>query len=320
LAKQHLRAKGKTAPGTHIPVLLNEVIRCLDPRSSDVVVDCTLGFGGHAKEMIKRIAPDGVFIGFDADGIELEKAKRRITRPDVWSHFVNRNFADLADVLKEHAPDGCDVILADIGVSSMQVDDASRGISYKADGPLDMRMNRNNEKTGIDVINSISENELSKALWELSDEPDHQIIAKMIVGQRTVEPITTTGQLIRVVFNAKGLTERTWKKRQKQLGFGSAHPAARMFQTLRILVNDEIDSLIKLLEAAPKCLKPGGRIGVISFHSTEDRLVKESFQAGYKNGIYSATSPKPIVPRTKEIVQNSRSSSAKFRYATRAPK
>jgi len=318
LTKQHLRAKGKTAPGTHIPVLLNEVLRCLNPRPGDVVVDCTLGFGGHAKEMIKRIAPDGVFIGLDADGLELEKAKRRITRPDVWSHFVNRNFADLPDILKEYAPDGCDIILADIGVSSMQVDDASRGISYKADGPLDMRMNRNSAKTGIDVINSISEGELSKALWELSDEPDHKIIAKMIVGQRTVEPITTTGQLIRVVFNAKGLTERTWKKRQKQLGFGSAHPAARTFQTLRILVNDEIGSLIKLLVAAPKCLKPAGRIGVISFHSTEDRLVKESFQTGYKEGTYTAASPKPIVPRTKEIVSNPRSSSAKFRYAVKA--
>ena len=318
MTKQHLRAKGKTAPGTHIPVLLNEVLRCLNPRPGDVVVDCTLGFGGHAKEMIKRIAPDGVFIGLDADGLELEKAKRRITRPDVWSHFVNRNFADLPDILKEYAPDGCDIILADIGVSSMQVDDASRGISYKADGPLDMRMNRNSAKTGIDVINSISEGELSKALWELSDEPDHKIIAKMIVGQRTVEPITTTGQLIRVVFNAKGLTERTWKKRQKQLGFGSAHPAARTFQTLRILVNDEIGSLIKLLVAAPKCLKPAGRIGVISFHSTEDRLVKESFQTGYKEGTYTAASPKPIVPRTKEIVSNPRSSSAKFRYAVKA--
>ena len=315
MAKQHLRAKGKTTPGTHIPVLLNEVIRCLDPQDGDVVVDCTLGYGGHGREFIKKISPSGVFIGLDIDAKELEKTKRRITRPDVWSHFVNRNFAEISDVLKEYAPDGCDIILADIGVSSMQVDDASRGISYKADGPLDMRMDSGSPTTGVDVINSISEEQLSKALLELSDEPDHAIIAKMIIGQRTVEPVRTTSQLIRLVFNAKGLTERTWKKQQKQMGFGSAHPAARTFQTLRILVNDEIGSLVKLLEAAPKCLKPGGRVGVISFHKTEDRLVKESFQTGYKNGVYSATSPKPIVPRTGEIVRNSRSSSAKFRYA-----
>ena len=318
MAKKHLRSKGKTTPGTHTPVLLKEVIRCLAPKAGEVVVDCTLGYGGHAKEMIKRIAPDGVFVGLDADGVELEKAKRRITRPNVWSHFVNRNFADISEAIKEYAPDGCDVIFADIGVSSMQVDDASRGISYRAEGPLDMRMDRNSPPTGIDVINSISQVDLSTALFELSDEPDHEIISQMIVGQRTVEPITTTGQLMRLVFNAKGLTERTWKKKQKQQGFGSGHPAARMFQTLRILVNDEIGSLAKLLAAAPKCLKPGGRVGVISFHSTEDRLVKESFQAGYKSGIYSAISPKPIVPRTSEIVRNSRSSSAKFRYAVMA--
>jgi 16S rRNA (cytosine1402-N4)-methyltransferase len=316
--RKRLRAKGKTSPGTHVPVLLNETLRYLDPKPGDIVVDCTLGFGSHAKEFVKRIAPDGIFIGMDIDAVEMEKAKRRITRPDVWAHFVNRNFADIEEAIKEHAPDGCDIILADIGVSSMQVDDPTRGISYKADGPLDMRMDRNSPTTGIDIINSISQADLSKALFEFSDEPDHEIISTMIIGQRAVEPITKTSQLTRLVFNAKGLTERTWKKKQRQQSFGEGHPAARTFQTLRILVNDELASLQKLLDAAPKCLRPGGRFGVISFHSTEDRLVKNAFRDGYKSGIYSQTTYKPFTPKTKELILNSRSASARFRYAVLA--
>ena len=316
--KRQLRAKGKTKAGTHIPVLLNETLNCLNPEPGQIVVDCTLGFGGHAKHFIKRIGPGGTFIGLDVDGKEFEKTQRRLCNDQVELHFVRSNFSNIKNVLDELGIEGCDIILADIGVSSMQVDDATRGISYKADGPLDMRMDRRLEKTGADLLNELSQEELSNALLNLSDEPDHEIISQMIVGQRISRPIETVAELIRLVFNAKGMTERTWKKDQKALGFGSLHPAARTFQTIRILVNDEISALEKLLADAPSCLNPAGRIGIISFHSTEDRAVKNSFKSNYDSGIYQSISQKPITPRTGELIKNSRSASAKFRYAVKA--
>ena len=171
------------------------------------------------------------------------------------------------------------------------------------------------EKTGADLLATLTQQELSHALRELSDEPDHEIIATCITGQRIATPITTTAQLTRLILNAKGLTDRTWKKKQKQSKFGALHPAARTFQTLRILVNDELGSLEKLLQQAPSCLTPGGRIGIISFHSGEDRIVKQNFQQNHKDGIYRTISPNPLKPRTKEIIKNPRSASAKFRYA-----
>lgn len=315
---RRLYAKGKTKPGTHIPVLLNETLGCLDPKPGRVVVDCTLGFGGHAKEFIKRIAPDGVFVGLDVDESELNRTKKRLKCGNITAHFVRANFSNIRQVLSDLDIEACDIILADIGVSSMQVDNACRGISYKADGPLDMKMDDRLELTGADLLRTLSAQQLSEALWNLSDEPDHEIISQMIVGQRISKPITTVAELTRLVFNAKGLTERTWKKQQKQSDFGSLHPAARTFQTLRILVNDEIGSLEKLLSAAPDCLKPGGRVGIISFHSTEDRAVKNNFKQNYDTGIYSSVSQNPITPSAREIMQNPRSASAKFRYAVKA--
>jgi 16S rRNA (cytosine1402-N4)-methyltransferase len=175
----------------------------------------------------------------------------------------------------------------------MQVDNADRGISYKNDGPLDMRMDKRLESTGADLLMTLSEEDLSKALWELSDEPDHARIAEWIVNQRRVMPITQVSQLVRLVFNSKGITERTWQKQQKTSRFGSLHPAARTFQALRILVNDEMKSLKTLLTTAPSCLRPGGRIGIISFQSGEDRLVKEAFSQGSADGSYEAISKDP---------------------------
>ena len=227
------------------------------------------------------------------------------------------NFAGIANVLAKEQIDGYDIIFADLGVSSMQIDDPSRGISYKHEGPLDMRMDTRIQRTGADLLASLSQEELSQALAELSDEPDHDLIAQMIVGQRTVQPITQTSQLIRLVFNAKGLTEKTWKKQQRQSAFGSLHPAARTFQALRILVNDELASLKELLRVAPYCLRPGGRIGIISFHSGEDRLVKHAFRDGHEQGLYASISQDALVPRIQEKMQNPRSASAKFRWAVK---
>jgi 16S rRNA (cytosine1402-N4)-methyltransferase len=315
--QQKLRAKGKTPAGTHVPVLVEEVIACLNPQPGHIVADCTLGYGGHAREFIRRIGETGRLIGFDLDAAELEKTRRRLSGNAVPIRLYHMNFAGIATVLGTEQIDGYDIIFADLGVSSMQIDDPSRGISYKHDGPLDMRMDTRLKRTGADLLASLSQEELSQALAELSDEPDHELIAQMIVGQRTVQPVTQTSQLIRLVFSAKGLTEKTWKKQQRQSAFGSLHPAARTFQALRILVNDELAALKELLRVAPYCLRPGGRIGIISFHSGEDRLVKHAFRDGLEQGLYASFSKDALVPRTQEKMHNPRSASAKFRWAVK---
>lgn len=313
-----LRAKGKTAAGTHVPVLLKEVMSQLVPSAGEIVVDCTLGYGGHGRQFANRIGSGGRLIGLDVDAGQLEKTKKRLSNLRAETSFYHMNFGDISEVLRDEQIAGADVIFADIGVSSMQVDDAGRGISYKNDGPLDMRMDTRLEKTGADFLAELSREELSDMLWEYSDEPDHEVIAEWIAGQRISQPITQVSQLVRLVFNAKGLTEKVWKKHQRTSQFGASHPAARTFQALRIQVNDELGSLKKLLAKAPDCLVGGGRIGIISFHSGEDRLVKDAFRKGYAEGVYEETSGKAIVPSRWEVMKNPRSSSARFRWARKA--
>ncbi len=313
--KTHLRAKGKTPAGTHIPVLTEEVLAYLKPRPGQVVVDCTVGYGGHAEQFIKLISPTGRLLALDVDQAELERTQQRLGKANVTLSFHHSNFAGIANVLKKQGLAGCDIIFADLGVSSMQIDSPGRGFSYKHKGPLDMRMDSRLKQTGADLLNSLSEQELSKALWELADEPDHQQIAQFIVSRRAVQPITQIEELVSLVFNVKALTAKTWQRQNKAAGFGTLHPAARTFQALRILVNDELGCLKELLRIAPYCLNPGGRIGIISFHSGEDRLVKRSFRDNVRAGIYQSAAKEPIVPRIKEIMSNPRSASAKFRWA-----
>jgi 16S rRNA (cytosine1402-N4)-methyltransferase len=352
--KAHLRAKGTTPAGTHVPVLVEEVMACLKPRPGDIVVDCTVGYGGHAAEFIRRIGPMGRLIALDVDAAELERTRQRLSKEGVPVSFHRSNFAGIAKVLRQENLDGCDIIFADLGVSSMQVDNPDRGMSYRHEGPLDLRMDDRIKQTGADLLNSLSEAQLSAALWELADEPDHQKIARMIVAQRAEQPIMQTSQLVQVVFDAKGLDPKTWRRqhnvarasrpcsftqepsdipRQTRPGehvpprkdkarmaspHGSLHPAARTFQALRILVNDELGVLRELLRIAPYCLRPGGQIGIISFHSGEDRLVKQSFREGVRTGAYESASEDVIVPQSEETRANPRSASAKFRWATKA--
>jgi len=302
-----------SSPG-HVPVLLAEVLYALAPRPGQVVVDCTLGYGGHAVALAKAVLPGGKVIGLDVDAWELGHTRRRLETMNLPFSFHHANFTDLAKVLaQEGLVDGCNIILADLGVSSMQIDDPGRGMSYQHDNaPLDMRMNPTAPRTAADLLMSLSEAELSAALWELADEPDHQRIAQWLVRQRKVTPITTTGQLKGLIFAAKGMVEKVWKK---QAAYEDAHPAMRTFQALRILVNDELSAVRQLLALAPQCLKPGGRIGIISFHSGEDRLVKNGFRDGYTQGHYEAYSGQPIRPGSREAHRNPRSRSAKFRWA-----
>jgi len=313
----HLRAKGTTPAGTHVPVLVKEVMACLKPRPGDIVIDCTVGYGGHAAEFIKRIGPSGRLIALDVDAAELERTRRRLSKEGVPASFHRSNFAGIAKVLRQENLDGCDIIFADLGVSSMQIDNPERGLSYKREGPLDLRMDDRVKQTGADLLNSLSEAQLSAALWELADEPDHKKIARMIVARRAEQPIDRTSQLVEIAFDAKGLDPKTWRRQQRASKSGTLHPAARTFQALRILVNDELGVLRELLRIAPYCLRPGGRIGIISFHSGEDRLVKQSFREGARTGIYESTSEDVIVPQPEETRSNPRSASAKFRWAVK---
>jgi len=309
---EHIRAQGRTPAATHVPVLVKEVIAALKPTLGQIVCDCTVGYGGHAIKFLKHIGPTGRLIGFDVDGRELQRARHRLEASGVPISLHRMNFAALANVLTQEGIDGYDIIFADLGVSSMQVDDPSRGMSYKHEGPLDMRMDDRLRRTGADLLEALSEQELSQALWELSDEPDHARIARWIVQQRQVAPITRPQQLVRLIFHAKGTTEKAWKK---QAAFADLHPAARTFQALRILVNDELGGLKQLLRTVPLCLRGGGRIGIVSFHSGEDRLVKAAFRDGLEAGVYEAISEKVIRPTPQEVRSNPRSSSAKFRWA-----
>jgi 16S rRNA (cytosine1402-N4)-methyltransferase len=309
----HLRAKGNTPAGTHVPILVEEVLEFLRPAPGEIVVDCTLGYGGHASEFLKKIGPTGRLIALDIDGAELERTCGRLSQGGAPVSCHRSNFAGIFKVLQQENLAGVDVIFADLGVSSMQIDNPERGMSYKHEGPLDMRMDDRLQRTGADLLRTLSEQDLAKALSELADEPDAERIARRIVEQRAKQPITQTSQLVQMVFEAKRLTAETWRQQRDRLG--SLYPAARTFQALRILVNDEFSALKAFLQRAPLCLRPGGRIGVVSFHSGEDRLVKHAFREGYRGGLYESTAREVIVPGSREIRENPRSASAKFRWA-----
>jgi 16S rRNA (cytosine1402-N4)-methyltransferase len=267
-------------------------------------------------EFLQAIGVTGRLIGLDVDGLQLHRTAQRLAQMGAKVSPHHTNYAGLPAVLAKEALDAVDVVFADLGVSSMQVDDPKRGFSYKyPDSPLDMRMDDRLVHTAATLLAGLSQQEISKALWELADESDHERIAQFIVTQRQVTPLTQTGDLIRLIFVAKGTTEKAWKRHKT---FQDSHPAALTFQALRMLVNDELGSLRELLRVAPYCLRPGGRIGIISFHSGEDRLVKHAFKDGLEAGLYQAIAAEVIRPPTQEIRSNPRSSSARLRWAVRA--
>jgi 16S rRNA (cytosine1402-N4)-methyltransferase len=298
-------------------VLLSEVMECLDPRAGELVLDGTIGHAGHAQEFLRRIAPDGRLIGLDVDGAELERVALALAlAPEIESgrvHLVRSSFAGVAGVLGELGLAGVDVLFADLGVSSMQIDDPRRGFSLKSDGPLDMRMDDRRARKASDVLRSIEEAALARALHELADEPDAEEIAAHLVRERERRPITTTTELVDLVLAAKRLTRHdrsTWPEER-------SHPAARTFQALRMLVNDELGALRELLRVAPMCLRENGRIGVLSFHSGEDRLVKSAFREGLASGAYTEVS-EVVRAGAPEQHSNPRSRSAKLRWACRS--
>jgi 16S rRNA (cytosine1402-N4)-methyltransferase len=301
----HVRAQGRTPAGSHVPILLAETLRVLAPMPGEVIVDCTLGFGGHARAFLERIGPQGKLIGFDVDGVELERTCARLAEAGLAIEAVRGNFAGLPQVLPRLGLDGCDVIFADLGVSSMQIDDPARGFSYKHDGPLDMRMDDRIQRTAADWVNTESEARLETVLRVLGDVTDADRIAREIVRQRSVRMLTCTRELVEIV-------------RRTSENPDNDGVVARVFQALRILVNDESGALRNLLRIAPDCLRDGGRIGIISFHSGEDRLVKQALRDGVRDGKYSAISEDAATPEQVERRANPRCTSARLRWATRA--
>jgi 16S rRNA (cytosine1402-N4)-methyltransferase len=293
----------------HVPVLLKEAIDFLAVRRGGTYIDATVGLGGHSLEIAKRLGAPGHLIGFDKDPAALEKAGVRLRASGVrdWPSIELRHgsFAELANAERRTANNGVDGILADLGVSSLQFSDAARGFSFQADGPLDMRMNPLSEPTAEQVVNQIDERELADLIYEFGEERRSRRIARAIVRSR---PILTTAQLAAVISAAA----RPMNQAQRRI-----HPATQTFQALRIFVNRELDDLRKLLEVAPQLLKPGGRLVVISFHSLEDRIVKDAMREGAKLGQYRLLTKKPVTPEDEEIGRNPRSRSAKLRAAER---
>jgi 16S rRNA (cytosine1402-N4)-methyltransferase len=294
-----------------------------------MVVDCTIGYGGHAGELLERIDPTGRLIGLDIDAAQLQRAARRLggavhdpqVRPQISNppriRLHRSHFGGIGKVLAREHLDGCDIIFADLGASSMQLDDAARGFSYKYDGPLDMRMDERLPRTAADLLATLSAGELSANLRELADEPDHERIAQAIVQQRAVEPITRTRQLARLILAAKGRPRRAAGRHVVALS-GERHPVARTFQALRILVNDEMGGLEQLLRIVPYCLRPGGRVGIVSFHSGEHRRVQHAFRDGLCTGVYAAISEEPSRPTPQEITANPRSRAARLHWAQKS--
>jgi len=304
-----------TPPGEHRPVLLDDVLACLNPQPGEVVVDCTVGWAGHAVELLRGVGPGGRLIGIDADGDNLPRARERLETVGAFS-LHHGNFAGIATILAQEGLSAADMVLADLGMSSMQVDDPERGFSYARDGALDMRLDRSRGRTAAQVLAEISEAELSRALQELGDEPQAEKIARAIVTTERRHPIRRTGELASIIMEAVG--SGPWKLHPRP-GKWNLHPAARTFQALRILVNRELANLSHLLRVLPSCLKPGGRAAIISFHSGEDRLVKASFRTLFRSGTYAKISEDPVRPAFQERTANPRSRSAKLRWAIRLP-
>ena len=313
------RRRRSTPAGEHLPVLLDPVLSILDPRPAEVVVDCTLGFAGHARAILERLGPQGRLIGLDRDADHLPRAQAVLAATRLPFTIHHCNFAALPTILAGEGLEAVDVLLADLGMSSMQVDDPERGFSYVRDGPLDMRMDRSRGQTAAELLASISEAELTQTLRDLGDEPEAARIAAALVAARQEKPLLRTADVARVVAEAVGqpaTRPEGWRLRPAR-GQWNLHPAARTFQALRLRVNRELENLRQLLRVLPRCLRPGGRAGVISFHSGEDRLVKAAFRESLREGRYREIAPEPLRATEAEKWSNPRSRSAKLRWAKR---
>src|SRR5579864_1777497 len=289
----------------HVPVLLEESLEFLAVHPGGVYADATLGLGGHSAEIARRLGAKGKLIAFDRDPEAMSKAQAKLTAvadelgaemPTV--EYVSRPFSEMAEVI---APGALDGLLADFGVSSLQLDEAHRGFSFRSEGPLDMRMDTRSGETAGQVVNQEDENELADLIYEFGEERRSRRIARAIVRAR---PISTTAELAAIVSAAA-----------PSMKGDKIHPATRTFQALRIRVNNELGEIQSLLKSAGSLLKPGGRLVLISFHSLEDRLVKDAFRDDARSKIFEVLTKKPVVADEQEQMRNPRSRSAKMRAA-----
>ena len=291
----------------HVSVLLKEAIDFLKIRRDGTYIDATLGLGGHSLEIARRLGPQGHLIGFDKDTHALELARQRLSGVGGDNQpKITLLHGSYAEVPQHVPPAGADGLLADLGVSSLQFGNAARGFSFQADGPLDMRMNPEGDRDADQVVNHMREEDLANVIYEFGEERRSRRIARAIVRAR---PIRTTAHLAQVISAALRSMNKDHGAHQK------IHPATLTFQAIRIFVNRELEDLKALMQAAPQVLKKGGRLAVISFHSLEDRIVKDALRDGARDGIYEALTKKPLTATEEEIDRNPRSRSAKMRVA-----
>jgi 16S rRNA (cytosine1402-N4)-methyltransferase len=299
-----VRASGKTPAGSHVPIMVAGVLEALAPTPGETGVDATLGYGGHARALLERLQPGGFLLGLDVDPLELPRTEARLRAlgyGETAFRARRSNFAGLPQALTAEGLAAVDLLLADLGVSSMQLDTPERGFSVKIAGPLDMRMNPHRGQPASAWLAKASAPEFARLLVEAADEPDADAVAAVLAG-RTFATTTALADAIREARPDAG---------------DDAHALTirRVFQALRIVVNDEFGALDMLLRHLPSCLAPGGRVVILSFHSGEDRRVKHAFEAGLREGAYAAVSDGVLRPDPAERRDNPRASAAKLRWA-----
>ncbi|NCO28335.1 MAG: hypothetical protein COS15_01680 [Caldiserica bacterium CG02_land_8_20_14_3_00_36_38] len=284
----------------HIPVLIDEALEYLCIKKGEIIFDCTVGEGGHSIEFLKRVGPEGYLVGVDLDSSVLKKAEERLSTVSTNFKLFRGNFKDISNIIIEIGLGKVDKVFADLGMSSFQLSEGDFGFSFKEDGPLDMRMDKYVKLTAEDVINKFSEKEIASILWEYGEERFSKLIAKKIVEIRKVRKINTTFELADIIVRIYPVHHR------------KIHPATKTFQALRIYVNDELNNLKLMLDKAPEILKVGGRIAVISYHSLEDRIIKNAFKSDQRLRVINK---KVVKPGPVELKANRRARSAKMRVA-----
>ncbi len=308
---EHIKSKGMTPAGTHVSIMVGEILDVLAIRPGERGADCTFGYGGHTEKMLEKLCGSGHITALDVDPIESEKSKKRLRDKGYPEEILSvelTNFRNIDRVAEQYGK--FDFLLADLGVSSMQIDNPERGFTYKADGPLDLRLNPQAGVPAHERLQELSCEEIEDLLRENSDEPYAREIAREITARRrSGKPVTRTREMYEVI--SKALSSLPEKERKDAV----KKSCARVFQALRIDINREFEALYELLEKLPAVMNPGGRIAVLTFHSGEDRLVKKSFKMHYQTGEYAAVSADAIRPSAEECTQNPRARSTKLRWA-----
>ncbi len=307
-----VQARGQTAAGTHRSIMVQEILDVLAPKPGEQALDVTLGYGGHTREILKRLLPGGHLVGLDVDPVELPKTEARLRAEgfdDAALQLRRMNFGGLAGLIPQTGP--FDIVLADLGLSSMQIDNPARGFTFKVEGPLDLRLNPQKGRPASAFLRSLTEAELADLLAENADEPLAEPLARVLASY--TGPLETTTQLADLLRDT--LAQNYGMEREDP---ETRRTLQRTFQALRIAVNEEFKVLDQLLNILPKALKPGGRVAILSFHSGEDRRVKKAFQDGVRSGVYAQISETPQRASMQEQVDNPRSKPAKLRWAIRA--